>query len=144
MSVEAGAGERSVAVARLPEAAGPVGGGHAALALGLDVAEADRDRAGARVDGVPVDAQLPRGQAGPAGRQPGAGGQGNRPELQAPGIRTLSAGLASAGLASAGLASAGLGGTELSPPARIGSAGAQLAVDQVRGELPVHPGVGRA
>src|ERR1700722_11977028 len=94
MSVEAEAGHGG-AVVRGTQAAGPVDGGHAALALGLDVAEADRDRARADVDGVAVDAEFAGLEAGRspvlAGRalvtggtrdQAGAGRQGDRPEFQ--------------------------------------------------------------
>jgi hypothetical protein len=46
------------------QSARPVGGGHAALALRLDVAEPDRDGAGADVDGGSLDPELTRGDAG--------------------------------------------------------------------------------
>src|SRR5580692_7371617 len=86
------------------QAARPVGGGHAALALLLDVAQPDRDGAGADVDGGSLDPELARGEGG---RRRALGGGGHRPELEASGF-------------------------EVGPGTRVRGAAADLTVDQVR------------
>ena len=105
---------RSAAGDRPAQAAGPVGGGHAALARRLDVAEADRAGSRCRPDGVAVDVQL----AGREVRRRSPGRQGDRAELEP-------------------------GAVEFGPGARVGGARADLPVDHVRGQLPVHPRVVR-
>src|SRR6185437_16225324 len=95
------------------KAAGPVLGGHPALARRLDVTEADRAGTRADQDGAAADLELARRDVG---QVPGM--QGHRAELDADAV-------------------------EFGPGARVGGPRADLPVHHVRGQLPVHPRVVR-